>query len=93
MANTTGKKFGGRQKGTTNKKTEKAREAIAAFVDGNAGRLNNLLDRIEEENGAKDAFNAITSLLEYHMPKLQRTDHIGDVKHEIKGTVTIRFKE
>jgi len=34
-----GKKTGGRQAGTPNKATLAAREAIAAFVDGNADRL------------------------------------------------------
>lgn len=68
------KKAKGRPKGVPNKATAKAKEAIAAFVDGNAHRLNGLLDRIEAEEGPKEAFNAITSLLEYHLPKLARTE-------------------
>ena len=67
-------KTGGRKKGEPNKSTENAKAAIAAFVDGNAGRLNTLLDKIERDNGAKAAFDSITSLLEYHMPKLSRSD-------------------
>ena len=43
-----GYKTGGRAKGTPNKATASAREAIAAFVDGNAHRLTEWLDRVAE---------------------------------------------
>ena len=43
-----GYKTGGRAKGTPNKATANAREAIAAFVDGNAHRLTEWLDRVAE---------------------------------------------
>lgn len=87
MANTTGKKFGGRKKGTTNKATMQAREAIADFVDGNADRLMGWLDEIAEES-PKDAFNCFMSVVEYHIPKLQRTEsnvnHGGEVQLNAK---------
>ncbi len=67
----------GRPKGSPNKSTAQAREAIAAFVDGNADRLNKWLDQIESEDGSKDAFNCFTSLLEYHVPKLTRSELTG----------------
>lgn len=50
-----------------------AREAIAAFVDGNAERLSGWLDQIAEESPQK-AFDAFMSVVEYHVPKLQRVD-------------------
>ena len=39
-------RIGGRAVGTPNKSTAKAREAIAAFVDGNAHQLQTWLDRL-----------------------------------------------
>lgn len=57
-----------------------AREAIAAFVNGNAPRLQGWLDQIaeDERHGPKVAFDCVMSLLEYHIPKLARTEHTGD---------------
>ncbi len=82
-----GKKTGGRAAGVANKSTSRAREAIAAFVDGNAGRLNKWLDEIYEQDGPKDAFNCMSALLEYHIPKLARTEHSGDKDAPIVHTV------
>lgn len=73
MANTTGKKHGGRIKGTPNKSTNQARESIARFVDGNSDRFQGWLDRIAEDDPYK-AFQCVKDLMEYHLPKLQRTD-------------------
>ena len=72
-----GKKTGGRAPGTPNKATAAAREAIARFVDGNADRLQGWLDEIHADKGAEAAFAAFSSLLEYHVPKLQRTELTG----------------
>lgn len=70
----------GRVKGVPNKATAIAREAIAQFVDGNAHRLQGWLDDIaaDEKHGPKVAFECVMSLLEYHVPKLARTEHVGD---------------
>jgi hypothetical protein len=43
-----GKKTGGRQAGTPNKATAEARKAIASFVEGNAHRLTEWLDKVAE---------------------------------------------
>ena len=73
-----GKKGGpGRPKGTPNKATAAAREAIARFVDGNADRLQGWLDEIHDDKGPQAAFECFSSLLEYHVPKLQRTELTG----------------
>jgi len=74
MATKDGKKTGGRKKGTPNKSTQAAREAISAFVDGNADRLEDWLDKIEQQDGPLAAFKAFTDLLEYHVPKLSRSE-------------------
>lgn len=68
----------GRPKGLPNKSTQAAREAIAAFVDGNADRLQGWLDEIAAEKGAQAAFDSFTALLEYHVPKLARTEVTGN---------------
>lgn len=63
----------GRPKGTPNKATTQAREAIAMFVEGNVERLNGWLDDIAADS-PKDAFDRFMSVVEYHIPKLARTD-------------------
>ncbi len=90
MANTTGKKFGGRVKGTPNKATENAREAIASFVDGNVDRLNGWLDKIAKDN-PKAAFDAFMSVVEYHIPKLARSENKNTHDGEININVNKRI--
>jgi hypothetical protein len=69
----------GRVAGVPNKATAKAREAIAAFVDGNADRLQTWLDQIasDERYGPKTAFECFMAVAEYHVPKLARQEHVG----------------
>lgn len=67
----------GRVKGVPNKATKNAREAIARFVDGNADKLERWLDTIEREDGAKAALECFAKLLDYHVPKLARTELSG----------------
>ncbi len=67
----------GRPAGVPNKATTNSREAIARFVDGNADRLNGWLDQIEAQDGPKAAFQCFADLLEYHVPKLARTELTG----------------
>lgn len=71
----------GRKAGVTNKATMEAREAIAAFVDNNAHRLQIWLDKIGEENPEK-AFNLFQSVIEYHVPKLARTEIEANIKSQ-----------
>lgn len=72
-----GQRRGGRQKGTPNRATASAREAIAAFVDGNSGRLQEWLDQIAEQEGPKAAFQCFAAIIEHHVPKLARTEVTG----------------
>jgi len=68
----------GRPKGLANKSTSRAREAIARFVDDNSERMQGWLDQIAEKDGPKAAFECVRDLIEYHVPKLARTEHTGD---------------
>jgi len=75
----------GRPKGLPNKATSAAREAIAAFVDGNAHKLESWLLAVangDPENDIKPnpakAFEMFQSVVEYHIPKLARTELTGE---------------
>lgn len=86
-----GYKTGGRALGTPNKATRDARQAIALFVDDNAHRLSEWLDRVAEENPAK-AFELFQSVVEYHIPKLARTEIAGDADNPVKTSLEVTFK-
>ena len=94
MTMATANKGAGRPSGSPNKATTQARQAIASFVDGNAHRLTGWLDQVaqgvkiedpetgEEKyivppNPAK-AFDMFQSVVEYHIPKLARTEVTGN---------------
>ena len=103
------KKGPGRPPGTPNKATADARQAIAQFVDGNAHRLTEWLDRVADgvkievehpetgeiedkyivpPNPAK-AFDMFQSVVEYHIPKLARTEVAGDPKNPLEVDVHV----
>ncbi len=74
----------GRPPGIPNKATADARRAIAEFVDGNAHRLTEWLQAVsngDPDNGIKPnpakAFELFQSVVEYHVPKLNRTELTG----------------
>jgi hypothetical protein len=82
-------KGAGRPAGSPNKSTAMAREAIAKFVDGNAHKMEEWL--VQVANGVKNdedkyivlpnpekAFGMLQSVMEYHVPKLARTEMVGD---------------
>jgi hypothetical protein len=66
-----------------------AREAIARFVEGNTGKLQEWLDQIAEKEGPKAAFQCFVALLDYHVPKLARQELVG----REEGPITICWKE
>lgn len=80
----------GRPVGSINRSTTEAREAIARFVDCNTERLQGWLDQIALESPEK-AFNAVRDLLEYHVPKLARTEHTGENGGPIEQNVRVEF--
>ena len=90
----------GRPAGSSNKATSQAREAIAKFVDGNAYRMEEWLEKVA--TGVKDAktdkwlvppnpekaFGMLQTVMEYHVPKLARTEVVGDAKAPVRMVVT-----
>lgn len=64
------------RRGIPNKATADAREAISLFVNSNADRLVGWLDRVAKDN-PKGAFECFMSVVEYHVPKLARTELTG----------------
>ena len=83
----------GRPKGLGNKSTGRAREAIARFVDGNAERLEGWLDEIAENDGPMAAFKCFADVLEYHVPKLARTELTGADQGPVELVVKWRSPE
>lgn len=75
-----GKPGPGRPKGLPNKATANAREAIGAFVEGNVHRVQGWLDEIAHEQGAAAAYRCWLDLVEYHVPKLARTEIAGELR-------------
>jgi hypothetical protein len=67
----------GRPKGAKDKSSQAAKEMIANFIDGNTERLQMWLDEIYERDGPKAAFTCFSDLIEYHVPKLSRTEVTG----------------
>ena len=84
-----GQKTGGRRKGATNKATRTAKEAIARFVDDNAPRLQDWLDQIAQKEGPRVAFNCVVDLIEFHVPKLARTELTGKDGGAVELATTI----
>jgi hypothetical protein len=85
----------GRPKGSPNKSTAMAREAIATFVEGNTHQMQKWLEQVaegvrnEEDKyivlpNPEKAFGMLQSVMEYHLPKLARTEHTGDEEQPVK---------
>ena len=68
---------GGPRTGSPNKSTATAREAIARFVEEASPRFLRWLDEIERTKGPEAAFRCAADLIEYHVPKLARTEITG----------------
>lgn len=90
------KSGGGSRAGVPNRATSDARAAIALFVDQNADKLHGWLKAVAEGDAKNDvkpnpakAFELFQSVVEYHIPKLARTE--SEVK--LSGEVGIKVIE
>lgn len=75
----------GRPKGSPNKSTAAVREAIANLLDRNSEKMDEWLQLVaygDSELGVKPqpdkALDIMQKLAEYHIPKLARTEVVGD---------------
>jgi hypothetical protein len=70
-------KSAGRVKGTPNKRTEKWEDFVEYCLNGGLEKFQEELSKLEGEKYV----NAFTNLIEYHKPKLARSDvnHSGDI--------------
>ena len=66
----------GRAKGVPNKSTAAVREAIAKMAELNALRFSNWLDQVAAKSPEK-ACDIYLRAIEYHIPKLARTEVTG----------------
>jgi hypothetical protein len=86
------KKTGGRKAGVPNKVTQEAREAVKALLDANLPYLQVWLqttaDGVYDDQSGKwivppnpgKACDIVQNLVEYSVPKLARTEVVGDEK-------------
>lgn len=70
----------GRPKGALNKTTGEVREAIAAFASANVDQMGTWLNSIDSPEKKLDLF---LRAIEYHIPKLARTEHAGDKENPV----------
>lgn len=84
----------GRPPGSTNRATNKAREAIAKFVDDNADKLQQWLEKIAEKD-PKQAYDCFMSVVEYHIPKLARTEQqfLDKDGEPADASITVKYVE
>ncbi len=66
----------GRPFGTPNKVTQEHREFIQSIINKQGDRIENELERLK----GKEYIHAITSLLEFVLPKLSRTELKADIQ-------------
>jgi len=74
MANTTGKKFGGRQKGTPNRLTRELRAVLKDLIHKELETLQERLDHLDP----KERLEVLVKLLPYVLPKVSPTSHTTD---------------
>lgn len=69
----------GRKKGELNKTTRDVREMVAVVAQKNAAKIDGWLSRIARKNPER-ALDLYLRMLEYHIPKLTRTEIVKDDK-------------
>lgn len=81
--NTTGKKFGGREKGTPNKLTSEIKETLRDVLNSEIENLPQRLNELE----VKDRLDVLVKLIPYILPKENE-----QMNFEIKPPQEINFK-
>ena len=74
MANTTGKKYGGREKGTPNKLTKELRVILKDVIFNELSSLGQRMDSLEE----KERIELMIKLIPYALPKIESVSHTAN---------------
>ena len=74
------------RKGSPNKSTKELRDSFQFFVENNVPKFQEWIEDVAKNNPAK-AIELVTSLGEYIMPKLSRTEIEADIKGEVKTEI------
>ena len=72
----------GRKPGVPNKVTQDIREAYKMLIESNLGNLSEWLKKIAVKDPEK-AIRILADLSEYVIPKLARTEHVGDKENPL----------
>ena len=72
MANTTGNKYGGRQKGTPNKLTKELRSVLKEVTYNELENIEERLDQLEP----KQRLELVVKLMPYVFPKIESASHL-----------------
>ena len=74
MANTTGKKYGGREKGTPNRMTKELRSVLKDVLFEELGEIKEKLDMLEP----KERIELVIKLIPYVLPKVNSVSHTAN---------------
>jgi len=77
----------GRPKGSQNVKTKAIRDAYSEFINNNTKHFEKWLKQVAEKNPAK-AIELISGLSDFVLPKLARTELVGDEEQPINVDLT-----
>ena len=72
----------GRPKGLQNKTTTEFKQAVANLLNNSSDKIQKWLDRVAKDDPAK-ALDIIYKFSEFVMPKLVRTELVGDEKNPV----------
>ena len=90
MANNTGIKYGGREKGTANKATARLREAFTELLEDNMGKVQELFDKVAEKNPQK-ALELLLKLSEFAIPKLRAIEVNNESEEKVHTSLNINI--
>jgi hypothetical protein len=79
MANTTGKKFGGREKGTPNRLTKELRTILKNVLYNELENIEELLDSLE----TKERLDMLIKLMPFALPKVDKIGHTDNEPFDV----------